>query len=338
MQDDPESILDAGVSRRCTSPPTLCSLGGATTLRVFALADRTTRAGVADTRVIQFDVDRAPQLRASLEAAGFAFRAVPHAIFGARGEGISLTLYKTGRLVVQGKDVASRLDAILPSGASEPGAKPCDAGGLVGTDESGKGDYFGPLVVAAVRASADESAMLERIGAADSKILSDSVIRGLDMEIRASLPHAVVAIDPPEYNALHAKLGNLNLILGWAHAQAIADLIARAPCDRALTDQFGNPKYVQDQLDSRGITIGLEQRPRAEEVPAVAAASILARAEFVRRLEALSETAGMTLPKGASDIVDDAARRLVRARGRDFLGRVAKLHFKTTLRVTGLFG
>lgn len=293
---------------------------------------------MSDTRVIQFDVARAPQLRAALEAAGFAFRAVPHAVFGARGEGITLTLYRTGRLVVQGKDVDLRLSDLMPaeSVASAPESRAADA--LIGTDESGKGDYFGPLVVAAVRASPDESAMLGRIGAADSKTLSDSAIRNLDEEIRSSLPHAIVVLDPPEYNALHAKLKNLNLMLGWAHAQAIAELQSKAPCDRALTDQFGNPKYVQDQLDSRGIQIALEQRPRAEEVPAVAAASIVARAEFVRRLESLSTDAGMTLPKGASDMVEDAARRLVRSRGKDYLGRVAKLHFKTTLRVTGLFG
>ncbi len=295
---------------------------------------------MGEIKVIQFDVKRAPELRAALEAAGFELRSAPHAIFGARGEGVAITLYRTGRLVVQGKEVSQRLERFLAADATESSPVATEIGDdpLIGTDESGKGDYVGPLVVAAVRATPEESRLLTRMGAADSKILSDAAVRNLDDEIRGLLPYSVVALDPPEYNARHAEWKNLNVLLGWAHARAIAELLERASCDHVLTDQFGDPKYVANELKARGISLELEQRPRAEEVPAVAAASIVARAEFLRRLHLLSLEAGLPLPKGASESVEHAARRLVRSRGREYLGRVAKLHFKTTVRVAGLLG
>lgn len=200
----------------------------------------------------------------------------------------------------------------------------------VGLDESGKGDYFGPLVVAACALNEDEAEMLRSLGVRDSKRVSDNRVKELDREIRGTCAFEVIAIGPEKYNELYEKFRNLNRLLAWAHARALENLLGRIPCRRAVADQFGDKRLILDALMKRGRTIQLEQRHRAEEDPAVAAASIIARSEFLRRLERLSEDFGKPLPKGASAIVESAARRIVREDGVEALRRVAKLHFKTT--------
>jgi ribonuclease HIII len=207
--------------------------------------------------------------------------------------------------------------------------------GRIGTDESGKGDYFGPLVVAGVyvRDGADER-LLRELGVRDSKRLSDRRTAFLAGEVERKLPHSRVAIGPARYNELYGSLGNLNRILAWAHARAIENLAGEWPdAGRAVTDKFGDDAYVARALMKRGRELELIQKVRAEEDVAVAAASILARAEFLARLERLSKKAGLPLPKGASASVEEAARRLVREKGRDALKEFAKVHFKTTSRL-----
>lgn len=197
-------------------------------------------------------------------------------------------------------------------------------------DESGKGDYFGPLVAAAVAVTSDEAEMLVASGVRDSKRLSDNRVRQLDLLIRGLCPFEVVAIGPQRYNELYDKMRNLNRLLGWAHARALENLLERVACKRALADQFGDKRVIEQALMRRGKDILLEQRHRAEEDPGVAAASIVARAEFLDRLARLSREFGKPLPKGASPLVESAARRLVQDHGADVLQRIAKLHFKTT--------
>ncbi len=203
----------------------------------------------------------------------------------------------------------------------------------IGLDESGKGDYFGPLVVAGVQVDTSLSLELTRWGVKDSKRLTDQRVLDLESKIRASCRHAVVAIGPERYNELYEKMRNLNRLLAWAHARALENLLEGGECPRAIADQFGDERFIRDALLSRGRRIQLEQRPRAEEDPAVAAASVLARAEFLKRLKKLSDSQGMNLPKGASDAVGAAAVRLVREQGPENLRKVAKWHFRTTREV-----
>jgi ribonuclease HIII len=206
----------------------------------------------------------------------------------------------------------------------------------IGVDESGKGDYFGPLVIAAVCVETETAGMLRGSGVKDSKTLSDRVIADLAPDIQGLCRTSVVAIGPAKYNELYGKFKNLNKLLGWGHARAIENLLeAGCPATMALSDQFGDERFIRDALLKKGRAIRLEQRHRAEEDVAVAAASIVARAEFVRRLERLSQEAGLTLPKGASNLVDSAARRLVKDRGAEALSAFAKVHFKTTAKVLG---
>jgi ribonuclease HIII len=207
------------------------------------------------------------------------------------------------------------------------------AAGHIGTDESGKGDYFGPLVVAGFFCPDGQEDVLRELGVKDSKRLSDNRVRAIAETLKQGYIHAVVAIGPERYNALYQNFRNLNKLLAWGHARAIENILGAVDCRKAVTDQFGDERFVKDALLKKGKTIELEQRPRAEEDIAVAAASILARAEFLKRLHFLGKDIGVDLPKGASALVEGAAVEVVRRLGREALDKVAKIHFKITERV-----
>jgi len=201
----------------------------------------------------------------------------------------------------------------------------------IGIDESGKGDYFGPLVIAAVFVDATTQGELKLMEVRDSKKISDGRILELAPDIKTICPHSVIAIGPQKYNELYAKIKNLNRLLAWGHAKALENLLERGvTCERAISDQFGDERLILNALQAKGRTIVLEQRTKAESDLAVAAASILARAEFLLRLKRLSSEVGTTLPKGASPAVELAAKMIIKKHGQERLGSVAKLHFKTT--------
>jgi ribonuclease HIII len=200
----------------------------------------------------------------------------------------------------------------------------------IGIDESGKGDYFGPLVIAAVFVDATTQRELALMQARDSKKISDGRVLEMAPDIKTICPHSVIAIGPQKYNELYAKIKNLNRLLAWGHAKALENLLEQVTCERAISDQFGDERLILNALQEKGRKIVLEQRTKAESDLAVAAASILARAEFLIRLKRLSAEVGTTLPKGASPSVKLAAKMIIKKHGRDRLGTVAKLHFKTT--------
>ena len=205
----------------------------------------------------------------------------------------------------------------------------------IGIDESGKGDYFGPLVIAAVFVTPALEQDLALMQVRDSKKSSDGRILELAPDIRLLCPHSLVAIGPQRYNELYAKIKNLNRLLAWGHARALENLLQQVECDLAIADQFGDERLILNALQEKGKQIRLVQRTKAESDLAVAAASILARAEFLQRLDRLSQELNTTLPKGASPAVELAGRMVVKKYGRDRLGTVAKLHFKTTKQVLG---
>jgi ribonuclease HIII len=207
--------------------------------------------------------------------------------------------------------------------------------GWIGIDESGKGDYFGPLVIAAVHVTPRIAEDLEALNVRDSKKISDGMIKRLEVDIKTLCRHSVIAIGPERYNELYNKIRNLNRLLAWGHAKALETLLEQVPCERAVADQFGDERLILNALQEKGKKIQLEQRHKAEEDIAVAAASIVARAEFVRRLERLAAQWGVPLPKGASPAVEAAAKSVVKKHGQDGLAKVAKLHFKTTKAVLG---
>ncbi len=210
------------------------------------------------------------------------------------------------------------------------------APGHIGTDESGKGDYFGPLVIAGFYCPDDQVPLLRELGVRDSKAISDNRVREIAAALREGTIHSLVVIGPEKYNELYAKFRNLNKLLAWGHARVIENILSRVDCAQAITDQFGDERFVLNALMQKGRTIDLVQRPRGEEDIAVAAASVLARAEFIRRLEDLSGEWGVDLHKGAGPPVEAAAAAFLRRHGPDALPKVAKMHFKTTEKVLRL--
>jgi ribonuclease HIII len=222
-----------------------------------------------------------------------------------------------------GKPSSGAIEPVLPGAQT-----------WIGSDESGKGDYFGPLVVAAVAVTFDNWRVLQVLGVQDSKNLSDARASSIAAQLRTAFPNKVVVVGNRRYNELWEEMGSVNRLLAWAHARAIEDVIDLAPqATAAVADQFGDESLIHNALMRKGRDLQLTQMHRAERDPAVAAASILARAEFVRRLDALSRDAGVRLPKGASPAVEATARALVSQRGSDVLRDVAKVHFRTTQRV-----
>lgn len=199
--------------------------------------------------------------------------------------------------------------------------------GHIGVDESGKGDFFGPLVIAACYVGPEHLAELE--GVRDSKTLTDKKAAELSNRIRAVCPFEIVAIGPKKYNELYLQMKNLNRMLAWGHARAIEELLKKQPATLIVSDQFAHADAVKKRLFELGRSVELESRVRAEEDIAVAAASILARAEFLRRLKSLSEQFAIELPKGAGPQVIEAGKRFIAKHEIDRLNEVAKMHFKT---------
>lgn len=207
---------------------------------------------------------------------------------------------------------------------------------LIGVDESGKGDYFGPLVIAGVYLDKKMAEKLAGYGVADSKNLSDKKIKKLAVKIKKNCEHSLVTIKNPRYNQLHKKIGNLNKILAWGHARVIENLLDKVECDYALSDKFAKKYLIENALMENGKKIKLEQRVRAESNLAVAAASILARAEFVSQLQKLSDKFEIEFPKGAANHIIDIGQEFVKRYDQEELNQVAKLHFKTTDKILNL--
>ena len=203
----------------------------------------------------------------------------------------------------------------------------------IGTDEAGKGDYFGPLVVAGVVADEDIARSFEELGVRDSKRLSDSSVKDLAAKIKKTAPFSIVAIGPEKYNELYHDIGNLNRLLAWGHSRVMENILKTEQCDYVLADKFGDEKFIIRALMEKGKKIQVIQRVEAESDIAVAAASILARAEFIQRLAALSLKYGVDFPKGASPSVIETGRKFVQRYGTNRLNEVAKTHFKTTKQV-----
>ncbi len=203
--------------------------------------------------------------------------------------------------------------------------------GRIGVDETGKGDYFGYLVVAAVFVGGEEKELKE-LGVKDSKMLSDYAVGRIAPKIKKLCKYDIVKISPEKYNAIYGKFDSLNKLLAWGHAQAIENIIEKTGAKTAIIDKFGDEAFVENEIRRRGIRIELIQRVNGESDIAVAAASVIARDEFLRTLRALGREVGYVLPKGATH-VEEAAKELIKKHGEDILNYVAKMHFKTTKRV-----
>lgn len=296
--------------------------------------------------------EQAAALHAWLKESHYEFREVPYARFAGAKDKLNVVFYNSGKLVVQGKGTQEFVEFVLEPEILQEARIGYEAVlnpdlllPRLGVDESGKGDFFGPLCVAGVYVNAAVVEAWKEAGVRDSKnISSDRKIAALAELIRET-PGCVTSVVPignESYNRLYAKMRSVNPLLAWGHARVIENLMLQKhrmnpPPVRAISDQFASDKNtVAKALMSLGREIELVQRHKAEADLAVAAASILARHEFVTRLAALEIQFGMKLPKGASAAVDQAAKDFIGKFGVDGLAKVSKMHFRTALRAQGL--
>ncbi|MEO7101248.1 MAG: ribonuclease HIII [Luteolibacter sp.] len=299
------------------------------------------------THTAPLTIAQVEKLREVLERLGYDFEAKQYAIFSARKGKLNVTVYEKGpKVLIQGKDTEDFIRFTLEPevlGEAKLGyeeiLEPDKFEPHFGIDESGKGDFFGPLVIAGAYTDASIARRLIDSGIMDSKrVTSAARIRALAAIIKATpgCTTAVICIGPERYNSMFASFKNLNRLLAWGHARAIESLAATRPdCPRTLSDQFARPEILQRALKEKGLTLQLEQRTKGESDTAVAAASILARERFIDWMDKASTACGIKLPLGASDAVIEAGRALVAREGPEILIKYAKFHFRTTQAVLG---
>jgi ribonuclease HIII len=290
------------------------------------------------SHVIKLNEARIVALEAALAGGRFESREVPYARFALKGEGVSVVVYTSGKCVIQGKGGEQFLERYLPEEVEkrlEEELLPENVEVAIGSDESGKGDYFGPLVVAAVAYGPEYAALVDDLRLGDSKKMTEKANADAAKRIREVLPCATVVLRPSRYNQLYREIGNLNRLLAWAHGAALEKVLEICDAPRLIVDKFCEEKVLKRHFKEKALSKELILRTRAESHPAVGAASMLASAVFGWELADLGREIGHKLPKGAGAPVDAAARRLVAERGPSALEQVAKMHFKTTQKVLG---
>ncbi|HMP72722.1 MAG TPA: ribonuclease HIII [Kiritimatiellia bacterium] len=279
-----------------------------------------------------------------LHSRSYRLYEAPHTRIAAETSDCRVVLYNSGKCLIQGKGaedwVLYELEPNILKTATlgyEDVHNPEKFDPHMGIDESGKGDFFGPLVIAAVYIDPKIAEAFTAAKVRDSKtVTTDRAIAQLAQSIRAIVGNkfTLVEIGPAAYNRMYERNSNVNQILAWGHARAIENLLEIVPhCPRALADKFGPTHRIESALMQKGKSIQLEQRTKAESDPAVAAASILARDRFVQKLRMMSEKLGVEIPKGVSDRVKSTAVDLIKRNGPETLRDHCKLHFRTSREV-----
>jgi ribonuclease HIII len=312
-----------------------------------------------------FELDERQQraLTGVIDAGNYRRREVPYSLWSVEGERFNATLYakekhSRRKLCVQGAGaedfVLFTLEPLVLGGASlgyEKVLNPEATAPHAGSDESGKGDYFGPLVVCCAYTDGDLAAKMEEMGVKDCKQMTDKAVLATGAKLRALLGpdgHAVVKMGPAAYNRLYAKMRNINRMLAWAHGVAIEELLTRRPgCPRVVVDQFAPTEAtILRALKEKGRAAKIEQRHKAESDIAVAAASVIAREIFLRDIMKMSDEVfgppaegRENVPAGSSDPrVRKLAEEMVEKHGPVWLMNHAKAHFQTTDKVLAACG
>lgn len=274
----------------------------------------------------------------ALHHAGYEFRNLQHAVFQARGEGVVVSLYKSGKLVVQGKGMEAWHTQYMGAKETAPSkkVKPTEssvgfpsAGASIGSDEAGKGDTFGPLVVAAVAISEENAELIQSSKVADSKTIDDQRIRILGPWIRENFDIEMRCLMPLEYNEEWQRSGsNVNTLLTELHADCLIALQSRCGFQNIVVDRFSPSCPVSKRMHAASSDLNVVEVPRAEAHLAVAAASVLAREQFLLGMEELSAAWAMTIPRGSGAPVPPALRKFLQMHGAGEMRKVAKVHFK----------
>lgn len=253
-----------------------------------------------------------------------------------------LTLVYSGDSALQQK-LQALLEGSAVSFAAEDGttsAPQAQHGLWAGSDESGKGDFFGSLVVAATVVDDTTASKLAAAGVKDCKLLTDKKILDLEDVIKQNVvDFSVLELKPRVYNLRYEQVaaqgGKLNQLLGFGHVAALSQVLERnSECHSALIDQFTTSTVNIRVLKERFPGCVVRQQPKAESDLAVAAASVLARAQFLHTLDALAVAAGVhALPKGGGAQATACARELAQKYGKEVLRDYVKLHFANYKRV-----
>ncbi|MHC4380058.1 MAG: ribonuclease HIII [Planctomycetota bacterium] len=294
------------------------------------------------TLVFHLNPKEGRALSAALKDAGFEFHELQHADFQARGEGVVVSLYRSGKLVVQGRNAEAwqvqylglkeaappkKEKASGPEGAASATLPPATES--IGSDEAGKGDTFGSLVVAGVAVSPALVEELQRTRVADSKTIDDTRIRALAGWIREHAEFEERSLLPEQYNLAWAEAGrNVNRLLTQMHFECLQALHSRTSFCTIVVDRFAPSCPVSARLRSWNQDLEVVEVPRAEQHLAVAAASVLARDRFLQDLEGLSSDWALDLPRGSGGPVPPAMRRFLSLHGAGEFHKVTKLHFK----------
>ena len=300
---------------------------------------------------VKLDDAQMDKLRAILEARGWTPFEVAYTRFAFKADHLKLNVsaYTSGKVVVAGKGTEDFVrDVIEPevTGAAKLGyddvLHPDWFESHAGLDESGKGDFFGPVIAATVIADRPAIEAWIKAGVKDSKKIAETQIMKLDGIIRDTKGVAVRTCfcGMPKYNELMSRPGaNLNRLLAWQHATALDQALAEKRVPWGLLDQFTEQPLTQRELAKKGVKdFDLRMRTKAEEDPVVAAASVVARAEFVRQMHLLSKQLGEKLQKGAGPLVKEQGARIIEKFGARALGNFAKLHFRTAYEVVSAAG
>ncbi|MBT4651818.1 hypothetical protein HOC13_04845 [Candidatus Woesearchaeota archaeon] len=231
-----------------------------------------------------------------------------------RKEGVVLILYNSGKLLLQGKSLErEKVARELKKKGFYPSIELTrfrrEEGTIIGSDESLKGDTFGGLTVAGVKANAKERLKLKELGVADSKKLADKEILVMAGEIRKLVSCEVLSVFPEDYNQRVGKEG-LTSLMNRLHKE--------------VYEYLKPGVHVVDKYP--GCAVGEIKEEKAEDkYVEVAAASVLARAAALKQLDGLSVKAGFPLPKGSSHV--KLALHEAKERGLDF-SKFVKVHFK----------
>ena len=280
---------------------------------------------------------------------GYVRDDIPYTVYAVSGKNFRAALYtkvrdRKRKLCVQGTGAREYVEFQLePNGivpvelGYEEIVHPESVAPHAGSDESGKGDYFGPLVACCAYVDEKLAAEMRKIGVKDCKLMTDSVVLNTGAALRELLGpdgFSVVKIQPAAYNRLYARIQNINRILAWAHGTAIEELLEKRPdCPRVVVDQFASTEAtILHALKERGKKAKVEQRHKAEGDIAVAAASVIAREEFIRSCTEMAESIAVArIPLGSSDArVSELAETMVRRNGPTWLMNHCKVHFRTT--------
>lgn len=281
--------------------------------------------------VTKIDAHTSNLIRGDLEEMGFTLSKKPYMYFCAQKKGIAVHSYESGQLVVQGSEIAEFMEFYLEPklgifSFTNPDVN-IDKTSRIGGDESGKGDFFGPLCVAAVFADSEAIEALAKLGVRDSKALTDKKIGALCEKIRSLCTVESITLFPNKYNELYAKFSNLNRLLAWAHAACVHNLVAKKPSSTIIIDQFESSGATKRAFAQKNLPEPV-LRVRAESDIVVASASIIARGLFVNGMHQLSKKIGFELPKGGSTRATVAAKKIAHELGKEALKEFVKLHFK----------